>query len=253
MDIESTTACITSNITVRLADALEKNMEEQMEFKFNSDGLICAIAQDVYTGEVLMQAYMNQEAIDKTMQSGYAYYYSRSRQCLWKKGETSGHLQKVKKVLYDCDCDCLLLLIEQIGAACHTGNRSCFYRTLKEFEFVPDYKVVFEDVETIRARKENPVEGSYTNYLFDKGVEKICKKVGEEATETVIAAVAGKKGELVGELSDLLYHALVLAEASGITIQDVFQEVMARKGKAPNPKYAEDKIETNTDKIKQEK
>ncbi len=117
---------------------------QDIQFKFDGNGLICAIAQDVYTGETLMQAYMNQEAIDKTLESGYAHYYSRSRKCLWKKGETSGHLQKVKKILCDCDCDCLLLLIEQVGAACHTGNRSCFYRTLKEFEFVPDYKVVFE-------------------------------------------------------------------------------------------------------------
>lgn len=224
-----------------------------MDFKFDDKGLICAIAQDVYTGEVLMQAYMNQEAIDKTLQSGIAHYYSRSRKCLWKKGETSGHIQKVKKIMLDCDSDCLLLLIEQVGAACHTGNRSCFFTTLKEFEFVPDYKCIFEDVETIRARKGKPVEGSYTNYLFDKGVEKICKKVGEEATETVIAAVANKKGELVGELSDLLYHCLVLAEASGVTVQDVFQEVMARKGKAPNPKYGEDKILSNTDKIKNDK
>ena len=224
-----------------------------MDFKFDDKGLVCAIAQDVYTGEVLMQAYMNKEAIDKTISTGIAHYYSRSRQCLWKKGETSGHIQKVKKILCDCDSDCLLLLIEQVGAACHTGNRSCFFTQLKEFEFVPDYKVVFEDVETIRARHSNPVEGSYTNYLFDKGIEKICKKVGEEATETVIAAVAGKKNELVGELSDLLYHCLVLAQASGITIQDVFQEVMARKGKAPNPKYGEDNIATNTDKIKGEK
>lgn len=224
-----------------------------MDFKFDDKGLVCAIAQDVYTGEVLMQAYMNKEAVDKTISTGIAHYYSRSRQCLWKKGETSGHIQKVKKILCDCDSDCLLLLIEQVGAACHTGNRSCFFTQLKEFEFVPDYKVVFEDVETIRARHSNPVEGSYTNYLFDKGVEKICKKVGEEATETVIAAVAGKKNELVGELSDLLYHCLVLAQASGITIQDVFQEVMARKGKAPNPKYGEDNIATNTDKIKGEK
>lgn len=224
-----------------------------MDFKFDDKGLVCAIAQDVYTGEVLMQAYMNKEAIDKTISTGIAHYYSRSRQCLWKKGETSGHIQKVKKILCDCDSDCLLLLIEQVGAACHTGNRSCFFTQLKEFEFVPDYKVVFEDVETIRTRHSNPVGGSYTNYLFDKGVEKICKKVGEEATETVIAAVAGKKNELVGELSDLLYHCLVLAQASGITIQDVFQEVMARKGKAPNPKYGEDNIATNTDKIKGEK
>ena len=224
-----------------------------MDFKFDDKGLVCAIAQDVYTGEVLMQAYMNKDAIDKTISTGIAHYYSRSRHCLWKKGETSGHIQKVKKILCDCDSDCLLLLIEQVGAACHTGNRSCFFTQLKEFEFVPDYKVVFEDVETIRTRHSNPVEGSYTNYLFDKGVEKICKKVGEEATETVIAAVAGKKNELVGELSDLLYHCLVLAQASGITIQDVFQEVMARKGKAPNPKYGEDNIATNTDKIKGEK
>ncbi len=224
-----------------------------MDFKFDDKGLVCAIAQDVYTGEVLMQAYMNKEAIDKTISTGIAHYYSRSRQCLWKKGETSGHIQKVKKILCDCDSDCLLLLIEQVGAACHTGNRSCFFTQLKEFEFVPDYKVVFEDVDTIHTRHVNPVEGSYTNYLFDKGIEKICKKVGEEATETVIAAVSGKKGELVGELADLLYHCLVLAEASGITVQDVFQEVMARKGKAPNPKYGEDKILSNTDKIKSEK
>lgn len=224
-----------------------------MEFKFDEKGLICAIAQDIYTGEVLMQAYMNQEAIDKTLQSGIAHYFSRSRNCLWKKGETSGHIQKVKKIMYDCDADCLLLLIEQVGAACHTGNRSCFFTQLKEFEFVPDYKCVFEDVETIRARHEKPVDGSYTNYLFDKGVEKICKKVGEEATETVIAAVAGKKDELVGELADLLYHCLVLAEASGVTIQDVFQEVMARKGKAPNPKYGEGNIVTNSEQIKNSK
>lgn len=224
-----------------------------MDFKFDDKGLVCAIAQDVYTGEVLMQAYMNKEAIDKTISTGIAHYYSRSRQCLWKKGETSGHIQKVKKILCDCDSDCLLLLIEQVGAACHTGNRSCFFTQLKEFEFVPDYKVVFEDVDTIHTRHVNPVDGSYTNYLFDKGIEKICKKVGEEATETVIAAVSGKKGELVGELADLLYHCLVLAEASGITVQDVFQEVMARKGKAPNPKYGEDNIATNTDKIKGEK
>lgn len=224
---------------------------EEVKIKFDEKGLVCAIAQDVYTGEVLMQAYMNEESLAKTLESGYAHYYSRSRKCLWKKGETSGHLQKVKKILYDCDCDCLLLQIEQTGAACHTGNRSCFYRTLKEFEFVPDYKVVFEDVETIKERHLNPVEGSYTNYLFDKGIEKICKKVGEEATESVIAAVAGKKGELVGELSDLLYHCLVLAEASGISVQDIFREVMARKGKAPNPKYASDNIKSNRDKIKE--
>lgn len=222
------------------------------DFKFDANGLLCAIAQDVFSGEVLMQAYMNKEALQKTLDTGFAYYYSRSRQCLWKKGEVSGHIQKVVKMLYDCDADSVLLLIEQEGSACHTGNRSCFYRCAKEWEFVPDYKAVFDDMNTIKQRHISPVEGSYTNYLFDKGVEKICKKIGEEATETVIAATLNKKDELIGELADLLYHSLVLIEERGITIQDVFQEIMARKGLAPNPKYGQDKIQTNTQKIVEE-
>ena len=140
--------------------------------------------------------------------------------------------------------------IVEDGAACHTGNRSCFYRQLKEFEFCPDYKVVFEDAQTIKDRAENPVEGSYTNYLLNKGTEKICKKVGEEATETVIAACTDKKDELVGEICDLVYHTLVLMQDKGITMQDVFNEMMIRKGKAPNPKYAKDNIVSNTEQIK---
>lgn len=226
---------------------------ENIEFKFDEKGLICVIAQDAYNGEILMQAFMNKEALDLTIETGIAHYYSRSRKCLWKKGETSGHIQKVKKILYDCDCDCIVLQIDQVGAACHTNNRSCFYRTLKEFEFVPDYKVIFEDIATIKERKLDPKEGSYTNYLFDKGVEKICKKVGEEATEVVIAAVAKKHDDLVGEFADLLYHSLVLMEASDVDYKEVLNEVLYRKGKAPNPKYANpDSIKTNTDKIKSE-
>lgn len=220
------------------------------EFKFDDKGLVCAIAQDALNGEVLMQAYMNKEAIKKTLETGYAHYYSRSRKCLWKKGETSGHTQKVMRMYYDCDADCVLMQIIQEGAACHTGNRSCFYRQLKEFEFCPDYKVVFEDAQTIKDRAENPVEGSYTNYLLNKGTEKICKKVGEEATETVIAACTDKKDELVGEICDLVYHTLVLMQDKGITMQDVFNEMMIRKGKAPNPKYAKDNIVSNTEQIK---
>ncbi|MEG1608704.1 MAG: bifunctional phosphoribosyl-AMP cyclohydrolase/phosphoribosyl-ATP diphosphatase HisIE [Clostridia bacterium] len=219
------------------------------EFKFDANGLLCAIAQDAYTGEVLMQAFMNKEALQKTLDTGYAYYYSRSRQTLWKKGEVSGHIQRVTKMLYDCDADSVLLLIDQDGAACHTGNRTCFYRTAKEWEFVPDYKVVFEDMNTIKERHTTPVEGSYTNYLFGKGVEKICKKVGEEATETVIAAILDNKSEMVGELADLLYHCLVLVEERGVSIYDVFQEIMARKGLAPNPKYATGEFANNTQKI----
>lgn len=225
-----------------------------VEMKFDDKGLICAIAQDVYTGEILMQAYMNKEALDLTLKTGIAHYYSRSRKTLWKKGETSSHIQKVKKVLYDCDADCVVLQIEQVGAACHTGNRSCFYRTLKEFEYVPDYKAIFEDIDTIKQRKLEPVEGSYTNYLLDKGKEKICKKVGEEASEVIIAAMADKKDDLVGELADLLYHNLVLMESTGISYQDVLNEVLYRKGKAPNPKYAKpDEIVSNTEQIKNKK
>lgn len=210
-----------------------------IDYKFDNNGLICAIAQDVYTGEVLMQAYMNKEAIEATLSSGYATYYSRSRQCLWKKGETSGHLQKVIEIRSDCDNDCLLLLVEQIVAACHTGNRSCFYTSVADYDYVPDYKIVFDVSKTIKERKINPQEGSYTNYLFNKGVDKICKKIGEEATEAVIAAVSDRKEELIGELSDLLYHSLVLMEARDITLQDVFSELLKREGKLPNPKYAD--------------
>lgn len=221
--------------------------------KWNDDKLICAIAQDIDNGEVLMQAYMNEEALQLTLDSGYAHYYSRSRKTLWKKGETSGHTQKVYKILYDCDMDCVLMLIKQKEAACHTGNRSCFYRTAKEFEFYPDYKVLFEDMQTIKDRASNKVEGSYTNYLLDKGAEKICKKIGEEATETVVAAISNKKTELIGELCDLLYHSMVLIENQGITIQDIFQEMMARKGLAPNPKYKDGNIVSNTEMIKNDK
>lgn len=208
------------------------------ELKFNEQGLIVAIVQDYRTGEVLMQAYMNKESLEETLKSGYATYWSRSRNELWKKGETSGSYQIVKSIKYDCDGDSLLVIVDQQGTgACHTGNKSCFYRTLKDFDFVPDYKIVFDVANTIKDRKINPQEGSYTNYLFAKGVEKICKKIGEEATESVIAAIAGKNDELICELSDLLYHSLVLMEDRGINMYDVFHELMNREGKAPNPKY----------------
>ncbi|MEG1510192.1 MAG: bifunctional phosphoribosyl-AMP cyclohydrolase/phosphoribosyl-ATP diphosphatase HisIE [Clostridia bacterium] len=210
---------------------------EEINFKFDEKGLLVAIAQDIFTGEVLMQAFMNKEAIEKTIETGFAHYFSRSRNCLWKKGESSGNTQRVVEMKYDCDADSILLLIEQKGGACHTGNRSCFYRSLKQFEVAPDYKIIFDVANTIDKREKEPVEGSYTNYLLTKGVEKICKKIGEEATESVIAAVAGKKDELVGELADLTYHSLVLMQNQGVSIYDVFAELMRREGKEPNPKY----------------
>ena len=208
-----------------------------MEYKFDENGLLCAIAQDAETGEVLMQAFMNREAIDKTLETGFAHYYSRSRKCLWKKGETSGNVQRVIGIKYDCDADCLLLRIDQKGAACHTGERSCFHRELKKFSEKADYRIVFAVRDTIRGRKENPVEGSYTNYLFRKGTDKICKKIGEEASEVIIAAKNKDKRELTCELSDLLYHALVLMENEGVEMEDVFQELEAREGRPAEEKY----------------
>lgn len=221
------------------------------EFKFDEKGLIVAIAQDALNGEVLMQAFMNKEALQKTLDSGYATYFSRSRQKLWVKGETSGHLQKVVNMKYDCDCDCVVMQVIQNGSACHTGNRSCFYRNFDEYQgYVPNYNIIYDVVNTIKDRKVNPQEGSYTNYLFNKGVEKICKKIGEEATETVIAGVGNKKEELIGELSDLTYHCLVLMEASGIELEDIFAELAKREGLAPNPKYADYNSDLNRNRDK---
>lgn len=206
--------------------------------KYDEKGLICAIAQDALTGEVLMQAYMNREAVEKTIESGYATYFSRSRNKLWLKGETSGHLQKVVSISIDCDNDCLLLKIIQSGAACHTGNYSCFYTEIKENEYMPDYKIIFEIAKTIKERRENPQEGSYTNYLFNKGTEKICKKIGEEATEAVIAAIKDDKLELIGEVCDIVYHLLVLMEVKDIPLQEIFFELLSREGRTPKAKYA---------------
>lgn len=197
-----------------------------MQLKFDGNGLICAIAQDYESGEVLMQAYMNQEAFDKTLETGYAHYWSRSRQKLWKKGEESGHLQKVVGVYLDCDSDCVLLKVQQTGAACHTGNYTCFFTPVRECgagaEMLGQLQRIIDD------RKQNPEEGSYTNYLFDKGVDKIAKKAGEEAVELVIAAKNGDKGEIVGECADLFYHTLVLLANAGVKLSDVCTELKNR-------------------------
>ncbi len=200
-------------------------MDEQI--KFDERGLICAIAQDHKSGRVLMQAYMNAEALEKTLETGFAHYYSRSRQRLWKKGETSGHVQKVLSAAFDCDRDCLLMQVEQTGAACHTGNRSCFFR--QEYgEERAGVGFLAELEEIVRDRKEHPVEGSYTSYLFERGIDKIAKKTGEEAVETVLAAKNENREEFVGECADLLYHFTVLLEAKGVTLQDVCSELKNR-------------------------
>ncbi len=197
--------------------------------KFDEKGLICAIAQDAESGDVLMQAYMNEEALKKTAETGYAHYYSRSRKCLWKKGETSGHVQKVLGMTFDCDRDCLLLQIEQTGAACHTGSRSCFFQT-EQAEPGAGVRFLAELERVIDDRKCNPVEGSYTSYLFERGVDKIAKKTGEEAVETVIAAKNDSKEEFVGECADLLYHLLVLLREKDVRLSDVCTELKNRHG-----------------------
>ena len=197
-----------------------------MELKFDEKGLICAIAQDVTSGEVLMQAYMNKEAFELTLSTGYAHYWSRSRQKLWKKGEESGHLQKVEGIYLDCDKDCVLLKVRQMGAACHTGNYSCFYTPVVEggigVEMLGKLERIVDD------RKRNPEEGSYTSYLFEKGIDKIAKKTGEEAVELVIASKNDDKDEIVGECADLLYHTLVLLREKGVTLKDVCTELDKR-------------------------
>ena len=195
--------------------------------KFDQNGLICAIAQDYETGEVLMQAYMNAEALEKTLQTGYAHYYSRSRQKLWKKGETSGHVQKVVSASFDCDRDCLLLEIEQTGAACHTGACSCFHDPAVESER-GGLTFLGELVRVVKDRKNNPVEGSYTAYLFGRGVDKIAKKMGEEAVEVVIASKNEDKEDLTREIADLAYHLLVLMEQKGVSLADVCTELKRR-------------------------
>ncbi len=197
------------------------------KIKFDERGLICAIAQDAASGDVLMQAYMNEQALNLTLNTGYAHYYSRSRNALWKKGETSGHVQKVRAVTFDCDRDCVLLQIEQTGAACHSGSRSCFFQTERE-ETGAGVRFLAELERVIIDRKNNPVEGSYTSYLFEKGVDKIAKKVGEEATETVIASKNENKKEFAGECADLLYHLLTLCAEKGVSLAEICSELKER-------------------------
>lgn len=199
-------------------------------FKLNSDGLIPVIVQDYKTNQVLMLAYMNEEAYTKTIKSQTMHYFSRSRQSLWLKGETSGHYQYVKSLSYDCDNDTLLAKIEQIGAACHTGSYSCFFNEIitDEYKEKNPLSVLNDVYSVIEDRKANPKEGSYTNYLFDKGVDKILKKVGEEATEIVIAAKNPNASEIKYEISDFLYHVMVLMVEKGITWDEIMNELANR-------------------------
>ena len=201
------------------------------EFKTNADGLIPVVVQDYRTLEVLMVAYMNEESFNKTIETGRMTYWSRSRQELWVKGETSGHYQFVKELRIDCDNDTLLAKVHQLGVACHTGNPSCFFTTLckKEFADFNPLTVLTEDYNIIMDRKVNPKEGSYTNYLFEKGIDKILKKCGEEATEITIAAKNPDAEELKYEIADYLYHLMVLMVECDVDWNDIVKELANRR------------------------
>ncbi|MFZ5989870.1 MAG: bifunctional phosphoribosyl-AMP cyclohydrolase/phosphoribosyl-ATP diphosphatase HisIE [Bacillota bacterium] len=211
--------------------------------KFDNNGLIPVVTQDYKTNEVLMMAYMNEEAFKKSLETGKVHYFSRSRNKLWLKGETSGHFQNIKSINIDCDGDTLLIKVEQVEAACHTGHYSCFYRELskegveetshKVFDESKVYgdksRVLQEVYDVIVDRTINPKEGSYTNYLFDKGIDKILKKVGEETAEVIIAAKNNDKGEIIYEISDLFYHLFVLMVERGVKLDDIYEELKKRR------------------------
>lgn len=192
----------------------------EMSVNYDENGLIPAIVQDYTTGEVLTLAYMNDIALVKTLETGETWFYSRSRKQLWNKGETSGNKQKVKKITVDCDHDALIVQVQPLGPACHKGTTTCFTETLLETE-KPLFSIINQLTNKIKDRKENPQEGAYTTYLFNKGLDKILKKIGEESTEVVIGAKNNDKEELTNELADLLYHSLVLMEAQGVTTKDI--------------------------------
>ena len=198
-----------------------------MELKFDEKGLIPAIVQDHYTKEVLTLAYMNAESLATTIDEGYTCFWSRSRQELWRKGETSGNRQRVVSITADCDKDALVVEVVKSGPACHTGAESCFFNPvhlsdeLKQFSYEGLYDL-------IAGRKTDPKEGSYTTYLFEKGMDKILKKVGEECTEVIIGGSKGDKAETVYEIADLCYHVMVLMVQMGITVEDITRELEKR-------------------------
>ena len=189
--------------------------------RFDRDGLIPAIVQDVHSRQVLMLAYMNEESLQKTLATGQTWFYSRSRQELWHKGATSGHMQEVKRITYACDGDALLLEVEQPGGACHTGTVSCFFHTLAEIGEVPQENFLFVLENIIAQQKINRPTGSYTAKLFTGGWDRILKKIGEEAGEVIIAAKNRDRGELIYESGDLLFHLLVLFAEKWISLADV--------------------------------
>ena len=195
--------------------------------KFDEKGLIPAIVVDSVTKKVLTLAYMNEESLKITMEKGLTCFFSRSRQELWLKGETSGNYQHVVSITADCDNDALVVVVEPDGPACHTGEETCFFNRVYESDTLSEFSLEGL-VKLIEGRKKEKVEGSYTTYLFEKGLDKILKKVGEESTEVIIAAKAGDKKETIYEIADLAYHTMVLMVQNGITVDEVQAELASR-------------------------
>ncbi|HHY90043.1 MAG TPA: bifunctional phosphoribosyl-AMP cyclohydrolase/phosphoribosyl-ATP diphosphatase HisIE [Clostridiales bacterium] len=203
---------------------------ENIKLQFEERGLLPAIIQDYHTKKVLMLAYMNRESFEKTLETKKTWFYSRSRKQLWNKGETSGNFQLVKRICYDCDGDALLIEVIPLGPACHTGAESCFFNEIFQelAEQVDEPLILHKVYERIQDRKNNPVEGSYTNYLFEKGIDKILKKIGEESSEVLIGAKNDNPDEIIYEVSDLLYHLLVLLVEKEIPLSDIWKELENR-------------------------
>jgi phosphoribosyl-ATP pyrophosphohydrolase/phosphoribosyl-AMP cyclohydrolase len=198
------------------------------KLKFDEKGLIPAIVVDDETGKVLTLAYMNKESLKISLEKKLTCFWSRSRQELWLKGETSGNYQHIVSINADCDMDALTVRVRKDGPACHTGEDTCFFNTVFENEEIAPAFSVQSLVDTIEGRKLDPKEGSYTTYLFEKGIDKILKKVGEESTEVIIAGKADDKAETIYEISDLMYHVLVLMIEMGISVDDIMNELKSR-------------------------
>ena len=197
------------------------------ELKFDDRGLIPAIVVDTETKQVLTLAYMNAESLRISMDEGRTCFFSRSRQTLWRKGETSGNVQQIVSITADCDLDALVVEVRKAGPACHTGAESCFFRPVYEGEAQPGFR--YQDLmDMLQGRKDSPKEGSYTSYLFEKGRDKILKKVGEESTEVIIAAKDNDRANTIYELGDLMYHAMVLMLDMGISLDEIRAEMASR-------------------------
>lgn len=187
---------------------------------YDENGLIPAIIQDSISGKVLMLAYMNEESLLKTLKTKETWFYSRSRKELWHKGATSGNKQRVKNIVLDCDQDALLITVEPLGPACHTGAETCFHHPV-EIEYEERREVIHKLVEVIEERRQNPLAGSYTTYLFNEGIDKVLKKVGEETSEVIIGAKNNDKEEIKWEIADLVYHTLVLMNITDVSVSDI--------------------------------